>query len=196
MTTTQTIHHADPTQPGNGPACGTDLADAITSGNPDEVTCPECQAATDTQPGMASRSYVVGLPVIVTVHDDGTVTYEVDTSEAAGAIADDGSTDVTEDQRADDVAAVDAALTRVALSRLLNTPLTTPDQAAGWIRHMAFLGYGTHPDDRGADIVDMATGQPTFDPRQAARFDDRWTEVFRLVADPYAVALDAVKVAR
>jgi hypothetical protein len=34
----------------------------------------------------APRTYVVGLPVIVTVSDDGTVTYEVDTSEAGAAI--------------------------------------------------------------------------------------------------------------
>jgi len=33
-----------------------------------------------------SRTYVVGLPVIVTVHDDGRVEYEVDTAEAAGDI--------------------------------------------------------------------------------------------------------------
>lgn len=30
----------------------------------------------------APRTYVVGLPVMVTVHDDGTVTYDIDTSEA------------------------------------------------------------------------------------------------------------------
>lgn len=34
------------------------------------------------------RSYSVGLPVTVTVHDDGTVTYWVDTSEADTAIFD------------------------------------------------------------------------------------------------------------
>lgn len=32
------------------------------------------------------RTYLVGLPVAVTVFDDGTVTYEVDTAEAAVAI--------------------------------------------------------------------------------------------------------------
>lgn len=33
------------------------------------------------------RTYVVGLPVVVTVWDDGTITYEVDTSDAAAEIA-------------------------------------------------------------------------------------------------------------
>lgn len=33
-----------------------------------------------------SRSYVVGLPVLVTVWDDGTVVYDVDTSEAGEAV--------------------------------------------------------------------------------------------------------------
>lgn len=32
---------------------------------------------------MASRCYVVGLPVVVTIHDDGRVTAEVDLSEAS-----------------------------------------------------------------------------------------------------------------
>lgn len=34
----------------------------------------------------AERSYVVGLPVIVTVADDGTVSYEIDTTEAGQAV--------------------------------------------------------------------------------------------------------------
>lgn len=32
---------------------------------------------------MAQRSYVIGLPVVITVNDDGTLTAEVDLSEAA-----------------------------------------------------------------------------------------------------------------
>lgn len=32
---------------------------------------------------MSSRTYVIGLPVVITVYDDGTVTAEVDLSEAA-----------------------------------------------------------------------------------------------------------------
>lgn len=35
-----------------------------------------------------SRSYVVGLPVLITVWDDGTVIYDIDTAEAAEAVSD------------------------------------------------------------------------------------------------------------
>jgi hypothetical protein len=35
----------------------------------------------------APRTYAVGLPVLVTVHDDGTVTFDIDISEAADAIS-------------------------------------------------------------------------------------------------------------
>lgn len=31
---------------------------------------------------MSARTYVIGLPVVVTVHDDGRVEYDVDTSDA------------------------------------------------------------------------------------------------------------------
>ena len=37
---------------------------------------------------MKARTYVVGLPVIVTVHDDGRVEYDVDTAETSVAIFD------------------------------------------------------------------------------------------------------------
>jgi hypothetical protein len=51
----------------------------------------------------APRTYVVGLPVIVTVSDDGTVTYEVDTSEAGAAIReDDYSSEARRDSEAVD----------------------------------------------------------------------------------------------
>lgn len=40
-------------------------------------------------PKGESRSYVVGLPVLVTVWDDGTVVYDLDTAEAGEAILDD-----------------------------------------------------------------------------------------------------------
>jgi hypothetical protein len=46
------------------------------------------------------RSYVVGLPVVVTVHDDGTVKYWVDTSETSVAMfEDDGRTDLPSDEQ-------------------------------------------------------------------------------------------------
>lgn len=35
---------------------------------------------------MPPRTYWVGLPVGVTVHDDGTVEYEIDTAEAGSAV--------------------------------------------------------------------------------------------------------------
>lgn len=35
----------------------------------------------------APRTYALGLPVFVTVHDDGTVTYDIDVSEADNAPA-------------------------------------------------------------------------------------------------------------
>lgn len=38
--------------------------------------------ATCHGPGEEPRTYVVGLPVVITVHPDGTVTAEVDLSEA------------------------------------------------------------------------------------------------------------------
>ena len=35
---------------------------------------------------MSERTYVIGLPVVVTVADEGTVTYEVCTEDASGEI--------------------------------------------------------------------------------------------------------------
>lgn len=39
-------------------------------------------------PKGESRSYLVGLPVLITVWDDGTVVYDVDTSEATKSVID------------------------------------------------------------------------------------------------------------
>jgi len=66
-----------------------------------------------------TRSYVIGLPVMVTVHPDGTVTYEVDSTEAGAAIREDDLTDlvVGEDHRERDAATVDADHTRRRLER-------------------------------------------------------------------------------
>jgi hypothetical protein len=36
------------------------------------------------------RTYVVGLPVVITVHDDGTVVYEIDRSEAGQGVSEYG----------------------------------------------------------------------------------------------------------
>lgn len=61
--------------------------------------------------GTLSRSYVVGLPVVITVSADGMVTYEVDTSEASCAVSDAlWNMDVVpdEDDIQRDMAAIDA----------------------------------------------------------------------------------------
>jgi len=55
------------------------------------------------------RTYLVGLPVVVTVHDDGTVTFDVCTEDAGGAIADEGAPP-------EDITAVEAHLAKRATS--------------------------------------------------------------------------------
>lgn len=45
---------------------------------------------------MTPRTYVIGLPVVITVHDDGTVEAQVDLSEASDL--DDGLTEVVDDE--------------------------------------------------------------------------------------------------
>ncbi len=52
------------------------------------------------------RTYLVGLPVAVTVHIDGTVTYDVDTAEASVAIFE----STQEDLPPNDVMVHDAAI--------------------------------------------------------------------------------------
>lgn len=61
---------------------------------------------------MAERSYIVGLPVAVTVSDDGKVHLAVDTAEASSALWDDQGTEgeqIPEDQVRADQARVDKA---------------------------------------------------------------------------------------
>ncbi|MBT0993900.1 hypothetical protein KIN34_06315 [Cellulomonas sp. DKR-3] len=77
----------------------------------------------------APRTYAIGLPVFVTVHDDGTVTYDIDVADAADAPAawepefmfmydeHDQPIEVT-----DDLADADAERIRVSLER------------PGWVR--------------------------------------------------------------
>lgn len=60
-----------------------------------------------------SRSYVVGLPVVITVHPDGRVDYEVDTGDAGSVIRDEypfpeDTEDLTDEQVEADAKAVDA----------------------------------------------------------------------------------------
>jgi len=53
-----------------------------------------------------TRSYVVGLPVLIYVNDAGRVHYEIDTSEASSAM-NEGSESVTPDQLTADMLRVD-----------------------------------------------------------------------------------------
>jgi hypothetical protein len=78
------------------------------------------------------------------------------------------------------------------LNELLTRPLLDWSMAERFIVSMHAIGYGTHPDDRGADIVNSETGEATFTPAQAAQYDTRMDEVFALLDDPYAVALAMV----
>ena len=55
---------------------------------------------------MAKREYLVGLPVLITVDDDGTVTYQIDTAEAGVAISE---IDYTIEQYTDQQIEADAA---------------------------------------------------------------------------------------
>lgn len=71
---------------------------------------------------MTPRTYVVGLPVIITVHDDGTVEYEIDKGEAAESIAEtypsiDALPPVSQETVDADVERVQAALTAVAAEK-------------------------------------------------------------------------------
>lgn len=58
------------------------------------------------------RSYVVGLPVVITVHDDGTVKWEIDKGEAADDLDEHGDSGYD-----DDVISADAAIIRAAVQR-------------------------------------------------------------------------------
>lgn len=56
------------------------------------------------------RTYVAGLPVLITVHDDGTVEYEVDTSEAREGAYEfycEANHEITEEQMLADLEAIE-----------------------------------------------------------------------------------------
>lgn len=48
--------------------------------------CPLCGTTTLISERRPARQYAIGLPVVVTVADDGSVTYWIDTAEAADEI--------------------------------------------------------------------------------------------------------------
>ncbi len=54
------------------------------------------------------------------------------------------------------------------------------------------IGFGYHPDTRGADYENR-DGTPSFTPEEAKTLDNLHEKAFRLLVDPYAVALDEVK---
>lgn len=56
---------------------------------------------------VSSRTYLIGLPVLVTVDDDGTVTYDMDTSETGEAIREEGALGVSDEQIEADAKAAD-----------------------------------------------------------------------------------------
>ena len=82
----------------------------------------------DQDEESTSRTYVVGLPVIVTVHDDGTVEYTVDTSEAGEAIREDVSE--TDDREALAQAQRDAAMAEADHGRRHPETLDTASSAS------------------------------------------------------------------
>ena len=57
---------------------------------------------------MAKRTYLVGLPVAITVDDNGTMTYEIDTAESGVAISDIDYTSEAEETLVADAARADA----------------------------------------------------------------------------------------
>ena len=71
-------------------------------------------------PDLSERTYMVGLPVYITVTDEGVVTYEVETSAAGSAVMDERTTYErlkfrtveTVDQHRADVGAIEADHTR------------------------------------------------------------------------------------
>lgn len=58
---------------------------------------------------VSERVYLVGLPVGITVSDDGTITYEVDISEAGEAIREGYPDPVLDDQPTEEQVLLDAA---------------------------------------------------------------------------------------
>lgn len=85
-------------------------------GNPDGFCTEPCAGVgvihpyhgIGVPPVPPSRSYVVGLPVIITVAHDGSVTYELDTSEASVAVWKDDQTEYDEEDVKQDSLKVEA----------------------------------------------------------------------------------------
>ena len=82
---------------------------------------------------MSHRTYVIGLPVVVEVHDDGTVTYDTDVSEMSDApfesedlYGDDGEPiEISEDTRTEDRIRISDAIQRANDLSRAGTPVQT-----------------------------------------------------------------------
>lgn len=86
---------------------------------------PHIVKAGGTDPGTPSsspgRDYLVGMPVLVTVRDDGTVHLEICAEDIVEAVADcDTTEDVSDDQRVADSATAGAAFTARTLTLSTN----------------------------------------------------------------------------
>lgn len=76
---------------------------------------------------MSARTYVVGLPVVITVHDDGRVEYEVDTAEASSEMWEQAPEEYTEEQIRADEAVVNRDHYRKVLAELEAAGAPVPD---------------------------------------------------------------------
>lgn len=72
--------------------------------------------------------------------------------------------------------------------------MTTEAQtiAAKWV---ARFGMGFHPDTKGVDYVDMASGERCLTDEEAAEYDADMDRLFVVAADPYEAGLVAMAAA-
>ena len=206
---TRTMHLAADT--GNhGPACGMTNPAALTTGNPDEVTCTDCRAphthvnATTYTDAICAALAKVGVTSYLTTTGGGymaiAVLHSGDQNTDVLITDDDGNLpvegqpvlvgvcDAERDERITELAA--PSVQDIVLAVLLATPLHTSEAATQWVYAMHAIGYGTHPDDYGTTIV-KADGTRLFTDEQAALLDARMAEAFHLAGDVYLIALDA-----
>lgn len=73
---------------------------------------------------MSARHYTVGVPLTITVHDSGAVTFEVDLSELDDAEATHGYDVTEEEQTSDDLLIASGAAARVSNHKIFTIPPT------------------------------------------------------------------------
>lgn len=83
---------------------------------------------------MSARSYCLGLPVVVTIADDGSVSYWIDTAEVGSEIRDSDQGEASGEVLSRDAKAADVDHYRLVYRNLVRT-----------------IGRGFHPDTRGDD---------------------------------------------